>query len=138
MLCIIRTAYADITFNCSVYQDNKRLTTQQKTIASQALNSSWATYHPEQFASNYFKQSLCESVGLGKNKKANDATIRGIKYHNITVYKNQDTASNCNVQCTKANSSLQPVEENSALDAHNQHMKNLSLATGYITGAVSQ
>ena len=132
------TAWADIKMNCSVYQDNKLLTTQEKTLTSQQLNSSWANNHPDLFANNFYKQSLCKSVGLAKDRQTGNAVVRGVKYHNVTVYNNESVAATCKVKCVKADNNTAPAEKLNTLDNHEQNMSTLSAATGYITGITTR
>lgn len=135
----ISTVYADFKMNCSVYQDGNLLTTQEKTLESKQLNSAWARNHPDQFANNYFRRNLCESVGLAQERQQSGAKIRGVKYHGVTVYNNNNYVStNCKVQCVQADGYGQQTTQDNSLNAHQENTKTLSLATGYITGLATK
>lgn len=140
LLLAINSAWADVKLNCNIYQDGKLLTTQEKTLTHQQLNSLWANNNPEKFANNYFKQSLCKSVGLAQDRKPADASIRGIKYHKVTVYKNKTTSPSCKVRCLRAdnNPSTQSPAQINTLDNHEKNIGTLSAATGYITAITAK
>lgn len=134
-LLTAQASWADIKMNCSIYQDNKLLTTQEKILTYQQLNSSWSRNHPDLFANNFFKESLCKSVGLAKPRQSGNAVVRGVQFHNVKVYSNETVAPNCTVKCVQASSGTQPANQ---LNNHQQNMSTLSAATGYITGLASK
>lgn len=136
LLFAANTVYADVKMNCRIYQNGNLLTTQEKTLQNKLLNSAWARNHPDQFANNYFRRKLCESVGLAENRQQRGQKITGMKYHGITVYNNNNYVStNCKVQCVRADGdNTQAKNQNNSLNAHQENTKTLLLATGYIAG----